>query len=160
MPPPDSPMTSMAAISSWAFFMLACSAIACFIMFPPPRITVSWSFSGSHRLRVQCRAETRLHFPNRGIFLERAPRRIKSLGRTPLAVLAGSLRRQRAFHEFDLHGRAEILAERLHQAVLVGGRVERGALRIESEAHDVAAVRHQCAVARELTRGATHVEIA
>jgi hypothetical protein len=38
MPPPASPTTSMLAISSWAFFMLAWRAIACFIMFPPPRI--------------------------------------------------------------------------------------------------------------------------
>src|ERR1700689_1290840 len=31
MPPPDSPMTSMLAISAWAFCMLACMAAACFI---------------------------------------------------------------------------------------------------------------------------------
>jgi hypothetical protein len=94
----DSPVTSIVAISSWAFFMLACSAIACFIMFPPPRIEVSsiWSvaflFRGPHRLRVQRCAKTVLHFAHRRVFLERAPRRIERLGRAPFTVLSRRFR--------------------------------------------------------------------
>src|SRR4029079_11421416 len=109
MPPPDSPTTSMAAISSWAFFMLACSAIACFIMFPPPRINVSSLLRGPHGLGAPRRAETRLHVFPRRIVLERAPRGIECLGRTPFPVLGGRFHRRRLVDEFELHRRAEVL---------------------------------------------------
>src|SRR6188472_4539246 len=126
MPPPDSPMTSMAAISSWAFFMLACSAIACFIMFPPPRIEVSsiWSvaflFRGPHRLRVQRCAKTVLHFAHRRVFLERAPRRIERLGRAPFTVLSRRFDRRRAVDKLEFDVPTEIFCERLREPFNLG----------------------------------------
>src|SRR5690349_10147384 len=122
MPPPDSPTTSMAAISSWAFFMLACSAIACFIMFPPPRIIVSSWFRGPHGLGVQRRAKTRLHVFHRRIVFERTPRGIECLGRTPLPVLGGRFHRRRVIGEFELHRRTEVLGQCLDQLVHLGWR--------------------------------------
>src|SRR6187455_250825 len=106
MPPPDSPTTSMAAISSWAFFM-----------FPPPRINVSSLLRGPHGLGVQRRAKTRLHVFHRRIVFERAPRGIECLGRTPFPVLGGRFDRRRLVDEFELHRRTEVLGQRLHQLV-------------------------------------------
>src|SRR3954471_12326039 len=104
MPPPDSPITSIEAISSCAFLRLACICMACFIMFPPPRIEVSFLlFRGPHRLRVQRRAESRLHLAHRGIFLERALRGIEGFRRAALDVLRRGLRYFGALDEFDLH---------------------------------------------------------
>src|SRR6188508_362975 len=117
MPPPDSPMTSMAAISSWAFFMLACSAIACFIMFPPPRIIVSSLLRGPHRLGVQRRAKTRLQVLDCGVILERPSRGFEGFDRTPLTVLGGRFDRRRPVDEFEFDRGAQVLRQCLHEFV-------------------------------------------
>src|SRR5882724_13154903 len=94
MPPPDSPLTSIVAISAWTFCMLACMAWACFIMLPKlPRmfwalLTIEIKLLyGTNSVGQQRSAEALAQPLDAGIGLERAARGIEILHRGALLSL-------------------------------------------------------------------------
>src|SRR5215470_12863149 len=121
MPPPASPMTSMLAISAWAFCMFSCMAWACFIrLLKLPRIapltcgavrrrlSLKSSFYRPYRVRQYRGPEPLAQALDARILFECAPRGSElGLAGAPLR-LRGSLGTLRGTClEFEPHGRSE-----------------------------------------------------
>src|SRR3974377_1210982 len=108
LPPPASPITSMVAISAWAFCILACIAWTCFSMLLKlPRMGAKpvrrcapaeerWSFYRPHRGRQPGGAKALAQPLHARISLERAPRQrqllLRSALRQPRRGLAAAAR--------------------------------------------------------------------
>ena len=171
MPPPDSPITSMLAISACAFCMFACMAWACFIRLPilpfmgPSSVacarlreldhftgrTVSGSTVAPKRSRRPLHARVGLEGPPRlGEFL---------LGGAPLRLRRRLGARRRRL-ELEAHGLAEVARQRLRELLLLRGGAHQLVARIERQAHHCALAADEGAVAGELARGAGQLELA
>src|ERR1700722_2376093 len=147
MPPPDSPVTSMLAISAWAFCMLACMAWACFIRLlkfgfilrtssgarAPPAVK---SFYRAHGVGEHGGAEALAQSLDAGVLLEGAPRHRQLLVRGAQARLRGGLRACRHRLEFKAHRLPVVTRERLGELLLQRRRAQQLVARVERQAHD------------------------
>ena len=152
-------MTSMVAISSWAFFMLACSAIACFIMFPPPRIVCLLIYSVG-RTDSGCSVAPKRDFISRTVGSSSSERRAASSASAerrspcwPAFRPAARRRRTRASR-----ARRDISPAPARACSTCGGvRATFGSTR---EAQRIAAMLDERAIGRELASRAADIEIA
>src|SRR6185312_13573126 len=158
IPPPDSPTTSSAAISSWTFCMLACMACACFIrLLKLPFIWLS-SFYGSNSLGDGRRAETLAKPLHTWVGLEGAARSIGLFLGGTLVGLRRGLSLWRDCRELQPNGLAVVLRQRLGQLLLHCRRPHDLAARVERQPHDCAFAADEHAMRRKLASEACQLE--
>src|SRR5580704_19485003 len=146
MPPPDSPTTSMLAISACAFCMLACMACACFIRLlkfgfilrsssgapAPPAVK---SFYRAHGVGEHGGAEALAQPLDPGVLLKGAPRHRQFLVRGPQPCLRGRLGPGRHGLELKTHRLPVVARQRLGELFLERRRAQQLVARIERQAH-------------------------
>src|SRR5215470_2398278 len=173
MPPPASPMTSMLAISAWAFCMFSCMAWACFIrLLKLPRIapltcgaarrrlSLKHSFYRPHRVRQYRGTEPLAQSLDAGILIECAPcgRELRLAG-APLRLRGSLGTRRGARLEFEPHGRSEMARQCLRELLLRRHGAHQLVARVEPETDQGASAAKEDAVSRELPRGARQLEL-
>src|SRR3954468_16165383 len=139
MPPPDSPVTSSAAISACARCMFACSCCACFIMLPIlPFMEAPKSFGGTNRVGRESRTEHVAHRTHIWVVLDRSARLQHAIVRGRLLLTRERIQRAVGNRQLQPHGLAEVSAQRLRELFFELRPAKVLAVRVEHKLHLVA----------------------